>query len=179
MNKLIEVFFCSRFLERWHVSASFFSGLPGVHAFFGSLFEVGVEGRLVTEIVANPLAAACAFRGSIGEAISRRRPRFLRLVPLGLGAWLGLVRGGSDIEVEPSRMTAVNVCVRTWLWRFRDERWVADSAQPSADLLVVDQLPLIQKVASIYWASVDVAALSTESEGCCVILLLGAVMEGP
>ena len=61
----------------------------------------------------------------------------------------------------------------------RDERWVADSAQPCADLLVVDELPLIQKAASIYWASVDVAALSTESEGCCVSLLLGPVMEGP
>ena len=177
MNKLIKVFFYSRFLERRHVAASFFSGLPGVHAFFGALFEVGVEGPLVFEIGADPLAAAGAFRGSIGEAISRWRLGLLSF-SLGLGAWLGLVRSSWDIEDQPSRMTAVNVSDRPWLFRFRDERWVADSAQPSADLLVVDQLPLTQKVASIRWASLDVATLSIESEGCGVILLLlGGVAE--
>ena len=75
-------------------------------------------------------------------------------------------------------MNAVNVSDRAWLWRFRDERWVADSAQPSPDLVVEDDLALTQEVASIRWASLDGAALSIESEGCGVILLLlGGVAE--
>ena len=139
---------------------------------------MGVEGPLGLEIAADPLAAAGAFRGSIGEAISRRRPGLVSF-PLGLGAWLGLVRSRWAIEDEQSPMNAVNVAGdRAWLWRFRDERWVSDSAQPSPDRVVKDDFALTQEVASIRWAPLDVAALSIESEGCCLILLLlGGVAE--
>lgn len=59
-------------------------------------------------MAADLFAAVSTFPGTIGEAFSGWRLWLLSFFAL------GLVRGGSDVEDQPSRLNPVNGCVRAF-----------------------------------------------------------------